>query len=129
MKGVLSRIYRGETNVDFIGKRRIWFAISALVVGICVGSLATKGLNYGIEFAGGVSIQAPIAPDGPLGDVSDLEVTAELREALSEFGAEEAQIQIASTEEQRTAVVQTKEVADPEQQALVVAAVGDTVGA
>ncbi|MDP9068787.1 MAG: protein translocase subunit SecF [Actinomycetota bacterium] len=129
MSGGLSRIYRGETHVDFIGKRRIWFAISAVVVALCLGSLLTKGLNYGIEFAGGVSIQAPIAEDGPLAGATDLEVTAELREALGEFGAEGAQIQIASTEDRRTAVVQTKEVADPEQQALVVAAVGETVGA
>jgi preprotein translocase subunit SecF len=129
VSGNLSRIYRGETNVDFIGKRRIWFAISALVLLICLGSLFTRKLNYGIEFAGGVSIQAPITADGPVGDASDSEVTTELRDALGEFGAEEAQIQIATSDNERTAIVQTKEVSDPEQQALVVAAVGDTVGA
>lgn len=129
MSGTLSRIYRGETHVDFIGKRRIWFAVSAAVVTICLLALFTRGLNYGIEFAGGVSIQAPIADDGPLGDASDSEVTSEIRDALTEFGAAGAQIQIATSGEERTAVVQTKEVADPEQQALVVAAVADTVGA
>ena len=130
MSGTLSRIYRGETNVDFIGKRRIWFAISASVLLLCIGSLATKGLNYGIEFAGGVSINAPVAVDGPLGDASDTEVTSEVRGALEEFRAEQAQIQIArSSDDERIAVVQTKEVADPEVQAEVVAAVGETVGA
>ena len=130
MSGRLARVYRGETNVDFIGKRRIWFAISALVVLLCIVSLATKKLNYGIEFAGGVSINAPVAPDGPLGDASDTEVTSELRGALGQFGAEQAQIQIArSSDDERIAVVQTKEVADPELQAEVVAAVSDTVGA
>ena len=129
MSGNLSRIYRGETNVDFIGKRKIWFAISAALVTICLLSLFTRGLNYGIEFAGGVSIQAPVAEDGPLGDAGDAEVTTEIRTALEEFGAEGAQIQIATSDEERTAVVQTKEVADPEQQALVVAAVAETVGA
>lgn len=130
MSSKLSRIYRGETNVDFIGKRRIWFAISALVVITCIGSLWLRGLNYGIEFAGGVAINAPVATDGPLGDADDTEVTAELREALREFDAEQAQIQIArSSDDERIAVVQTKEVADPELQGEVVAAVAETVGA
>jgi len=129
LSGGLSRVYRGETNVDFIGKRKIWFALSALLVLICLISLFTKKLNYGIEFAGGVSIQAPVEPEGPLGEASDAEVTTEIRDALGEFGAEEAQIQIATSGDDRTAIVQTKEVDDPEQQALVVAAVADTVGA
>ena len=129
MSGNLSRIYRGETNVDFIGKRKIWFTISALILLICVISLFTRNLNYGIEFAGGVSIQAPVELEGPLGEASDSEVTAEIRDALGEFGADEAQIQIATSGQDRTAIVQTKEVADPEQQALVVAAVAEAVGA
>lgn len=129
MSGGLSRIYRGDTNVDFIGKRRVWFLISAAVVSICLLSLLTKGLNYGIEFAGGVSIQAPVELDGPLGDASDTEITTEIRDALTEFGAEDAQIQIATSGQDRTAIVQTKEVADPDEQALVVAAVAETVGA
>ena len=129
MSGNLSRIYRGETNVDFIGKRKIWFTISAIVLLICVVFLFTKKLNYGIEFAGGVSIQAPVEVEGPLAESSDSEVTAEIRDALAEFGAEGAQIQIATSGQDRTAIVQTKEVADPDEQARVVAAVAETVGA
>jgi preprotein translocase subunit SecF len=129
VSGRLSRVYKGETNVDFIGKRRIWFAVSALVLAVCIGSLLIKNLNYGIEFAGGVSINAPIDESGPLGGADDIEIISEIREGLREFGAEGAQIQIATSDGQRIAVVQTKEVADPEQQALVVAAVGDMVGA
>ena len=129
MSGNLSRIYRGETNVDFIGKRKIWFAISAALVTICLISLFTRGLNYGIEFAGGVSIQAPVELEGPLGEASDAEVTTEIRDALEPFGAEGAQIQIATSGQDRTAIVQTKDVADPERQAEVVAAVAETVGA
>ena len=129
MSGKLSRIYRGETNVDFIGRRKIWFALSALLVSICLLSLFTQGLNYGIEFAGGVSIQAPVELEGPLGEATAAEVTSEIRDALGEFGAEGAQIQVATSGQDRTAIVQTKEVADPEQQALVVAAVAETVGA
>jgi SecD/SecF fusion protein len=38
---------------DYVGKRRIWFAISGVVVAFAVGALALKGLNLGIEFEGG----------------------------------------------------------------------------
>ena len=30
VSGIGGRLYRGETSFDFIGKRRTWYAISAL---------------------------------------------------------------------------------------------------
>jgi SecD/SecF fusion protein len=42
-----------NTNIDFIGKRRIFYAISILVTVIGIGSLAIRGLNPGIDFTGG----------------------------------------------------------------------------
>jgi SecD/SecF fusion protein len=43
-------------RVDFIGKRRIWFAISGTVVAISLAALVIKGLNLGIDFKGGTQI-------------------------------------------------------------------------
>jgi SecD/SecF fusion protein len=40
-------------QIDFMGKRRLWFAISGVIVAIGVGSLAAQGLNLGIDFRGG----------------------------------------------------------------------------
>jgi SecD/SecF fusion protein len=40
-------------KVDFIGKRRLWFAISGAVVLVCLVSLGVRGLNLGIDFEGG----------------------------------------------------------------------------
>ncbi len=40
-------------NIDFIGKRKIFYAISGLIVLFGVASLATRGLNKGIDFVGG----------------------------------------------------------------------------
>jgi len=42
-----------NTHVDFIGKRRIFYAISILVTVIGIGSLFVRGLNPGIDFSGG----------------------------------------------------------------------------
>ena len=48
-----------ETNIDFIGLRKIAFALSALMILIGAVSLFMKGgPRYGIDFAGGVIIQA-----------------------------------------------------------------------
>jgi preprotein translocase subunit SecF len=49
----LRRLYRGETNIDFIGNRRKWYIASAILVLICIGSITFRGFHQGIEFAGG----------------------------------------------------------------------------
>ncbi len=51
----LLRLYRGQTSFDFIGNRRRWFALSAIVILVGVVSLSTRGLNLGIDFKGGQS--------------------------------------------------------------------------
>ena len=38
---------------DFVGKRKIAYIISAVMILISLGSLATKGLSYGVDFSGG----------------------------------------------------------------------------
>jgi len=43
-------------KIDFIGKRRIWFAISGTVVAISIAALIFKGLNLGIDFKGGTQL-------------------------------------------------------------------------
>ena len=106
----LKRLYSGETNIDFIGRRRIWFVLSGIVLLICIVFLATRQLNFGIEFQGGLQIRAPIPDDGPLGEADDLEVIAEVRDALGEAGASEAQIQVATSDDERSVLVQTERV-------------------
>lgn len=51
----LLRLYRGETAFDFIGNRRWWFVISAVVILAGILSMGTRGLNLGIDFKGGQS--------------------------------------------------------------------------
>lgn len=58
--GPIRRLYHGETRVDFIGKRRIWFAISIVIILAGVLALGFKGLNFGIEFRGGSSWEVQV---------------------------------------------------------------------
>jgi preprotein translocase subunit SecF len=48
-----SRLYHGETSYDIVGRRRLWFTISAALVVISLISLVVPGLNFGIDFKGG----------------------------------------------------------------------------
>jgi len=57
----LGRMYRGQTAIDFVGRRRLALALSALMLVLTIGSLATRGLDLGIDFEGGVSWDVPSA--------------------------------------------------------------------
>jgi preprotein translocase subunit SecF len=60
--GPVARLYRGETRFDFVGKRKIWFAISTAIIVLGIVSIVLRGgLNLGIEFKGGTewTIAAP----------------------------------------------------------------------
>ena len=53
--GLGGRLYRGETSIDFIGRRRRWYAISGIFILLSIGALSLQGLHLGIEFKGGSS--------------------------------------------------------------------------
>ena len=129
MSGALSRLYRGGTQIDFIGRRNLWFTISGVLVLASLALLFTKSLNYGIEFQGGISITAPIAGDGPLADADVPEIEEAIRGVLEPLGADDAQVQVATDEDGRSVIVQSKEIADPERQQQAVTGVSEVVGA
>lgn len=55
LSGIGGRLYRGETSIDFIGKRKIWYSISGLLLAASAVTLVVQGLHLGIEFKGGSS--------------------------------------------------------------------------
>jgi preprotein translocase subunit SecF len=58
--GPLSRLYRGETRFDFVGRRRVWFSLSTLIIVLGIISIVLRGgLNLGIEFKGGTEWTVP----------------------------------------------------------------------
>ncbi len=50
--------FRRPTSFPFMHTRRVWYGLSLLLVLISVVSLATRGLNFGVDFTGGVTVQA-----------------------------------------------------------------------
>ncbi|MEI7540204.1 MAG: protein translocase subunit SecF [Actinomycetes bacterium] len=53
--GLGGRLYRGETSIDFIGRRRRWYSISGIFILLSIAALSLQGLHLGIEFKGGSS--------------------------------------------------------------------------
>ncbi|MCW2525023.1 MAG: protein translocase subunit SecF [Frankiales bacterium] len=52
-----TRLYRGETRIDFIGHRRRWYLASGLLILVCILSFFLRGFNVGIDFKGGTEFQ------------------------------------------------------------------------
>ncbi|HEY0641499.1 MAG TPA: protein translocase subunit SecF [Pseudonocardiaceae bacterium] len=59
--GVFTRLYTGTGAFDIVGRRKMWYVITALLVVICIGSMVFKGFNLGIDFVGGTRLQFPVA--------------------------------------------------------------------
>lgn len=80
------RILAGQTDIDFVGGRRRWFTISAVLIGLALlGLILRGGLNLGLEFRGGLSVQAANPAGADVGQI---------RDALAQVGQAGARIQL-----------------------------------
>ncbi|HSL00293.1 MAG TPA: protein translocase subunit SecF [Rubrobacteraceae bacterium] len=72
-------------KIDFVGRWRLWFSISAVLLLVGIAAIALGNLNFGIDFEGGAKFTAS-DPDRNLSE-------SEVRDALPGFVAREAVIQ------------------------------------
>jgi preprotein translocase subunit SecF len=57
--GFFTRLYTGTGAFEVIGKRKLWFTISGLIVAVCVASILLRGFTFGIDFEGGTKVSMP----------------------------------------------------------------------
>ena len=56
-------LYEGDVSIDFVGRRWLWYSISAVIIVVALSGLYFKGLNFGIEFQGGVEYRVAVPQD------------------------------------------------------------------
>ena len=58
------QLIKPDTNIDFVGKRKLAFILSAVLILVGLASLTIKGgPDYGIDFAGGTLVQVQFSQD------------------------------------------------------------------
>ena len=53
-------LYEGRISFDFVGRRKLWYSISVLIVVFAAAGFVARGFNMGIEFKGGVEFTAKV---------------------------------------------------------------------
>ncbi|MCF8062385.1 MAG: protein translocase subunit SecF [Deltaproteobacteria bacterium] len=78
-------------NIDFIGRRRIAFALSITLIVLTALLLVWRGgPNYGVDFSGGVLIQVKLDRPHPPAEIRDAFTSPALRDSIiQEFGEDE----------------------------------------
>ncbi|HUH08684.1 MAG TPA: protein translocase subunit SecF [Egibacteraceae bacterium] len=85
-RGGLSRLLNGQSNIDFIGRSRLWLFVSIALVAVAVAGLASRQLNLGIDFTGGTAFT--------VADATQEFDSADLRGALADAGVSEVVAQV-----------------------------------
>ncbi len=82
------RILNRKTRIDFMGQRKMAFALSISLMVISIVLLATRGLNFGLDFTGGMLIEVSF-PSAPR--------ISEVRAKLGDAGLDDAVVQTFGT--------------------------------
>ena len=93
------RLFRGETSFDFAGRWKRWFTISGVIILVGLISLATRGLNFSIDFKGGTVWEVPTT-------ASVSEARAAVGAAVPGFGQSTIQVLTNTQTHQRTIQVE-----------------------
>ena len=81
-------LLRLRREIDFFGQRRIATILSVVLVLVSLGSLATRQLNLGIDFTGGILLEVGYQADADLGAIrSDLGAADYADAQVQNFGA------------------------------------------
>ncbi|WP_255218265.1 protein translocase subunit SecF [Janibacter terrae] len=70
-------LYTGDRSINFVGKSRTWYIISAVIMAVAALGFLVQGLNLSLEFTGGSEFR--VATSGAPADYED-EATAAVRE-------------------------------------------------
>ncbi|MES2313446.1 MAG: protein translocase subunit SecF, partial [Pseudomonadota bacterium] len=94
-------IFNHDSNIHFLGMRKYTIAIAIFLMVSSIALIATKGLNYGLDFTGGVSVVA---------DYADSVEISGVRSALEKGGIHNAMVQSLGGTREVSIRMQTKDI-------------------
>ena len=94
-------LYSGRVSFDFVGRRRLWYSISAAIVVLCAVAFAVRPFNLGIEFRGGVEFTAQVQK-------ADAAAVDDMTAAVEESGVTDAGDPIVNTSGSNTVRIQVR---------------------
>jgi len=96
-----------DFNIDFIGRSKIWLAVSASLVAVCILSLAFRGINRGIEFKGGTLLDIKFKQSVSV---------SQIRNEIDQFGLGKSVIQAAG---EKQILIRAKSLSKNEQKKVI----------
>ncbi|MGI9086113.1 MAG: protein translocase subunit SecF [Aeromicrobium sp.] len=105
-------LYSGRVSFDFVGRRKLWYAISAAIVVMCAVAFVVRGFHFGIEFKGGVEFTAQVqqADAGAVDDMTQAVVDSGVVEAgdpiVNTSGSDTVRIQTAALDQNQASAIE-----------------------
>ena len=83
-------IFKSDKIYNFMGKRIPFLGFSSILLIASIFLLLTKGVNFGIDFAGGTIVQVKYEQKAPIDDIRNtLKNTSYKNASITEFGTPE----------------------------------------
>lgn len=101
-KQIGNELYSGERSFDFVGRRKIWYAIGAVAVILSILiPIFRGGFNFGIEFRGGSEFRLTNSQDLPLELAEEAihSVFPEITVVTTEVGVSDIRVQTEQLED------------------------------
>ncbi|MFO1406979.1 MAG: protein translocase subunit SecF [Steroidobacteraceae bacterium] len=128
--------FHRKTSYPFMGTRRRWYVVSAVVLLAALVSLAVRGLNFGIDFTGGVVLELSFPKAVDIEQVrAEVEKAGFAHAAVQSFGSSrDVMVRLLPQEGEDTnkvaaAVLASIQAYEPQVQLLRTEVVGPQVGA
>jgi preprotein translocase subunit SecF len=99
-----AKLYRGEVSINFVGRQRLWYAISGLILLVSIVAVLVRGLAFSVDFKGG-AVFTFSAPSQSLSQVQN---------AVEAGGISGAIVQQVKSGNKTDWQVQTKSLTDPQ---------------
>ncbi|MBM4215914.1 MAG: protein translocase subunit SecF [Gammaproteobacteria bacterium] len=76
--------FKTNSRISFMSVRKLWYAVSVALFVLSIAALLTKGLNLGVDFTGGITIEAKFTAEAK---------PDPLRAGLEQAGFKDVQVQ------------------------------------